>query len=417
MKNLFALILLLSLAAGAWGTQKTYYVNSDISGGLGDGSSWVNAFAICSTAIAVTRSGIGATDTATYYIRGNLAQTIRTRITSATFNASAYIVFSGDANTGKWDNNRARFEYVALAGSTETFFCQHPNITFKNLQFQMTSVNYTDNHCIRNLPVSSGVQLFDGCIFRGNFSGTTTSNLGLAYSDSHGGRCIVRNCIFTGIKNGASGAASNNGGIICEAGMLDVWSCSFVNNNYSIRVTGGSVTAKNCYGDSLGRTAFWGTITKVNCASYDSSGSSGLRGIAPNTTNFTNVTFGSEDLRIPSTSALKDAGIDTHSDSAAPLNFTTDIRGFSRPSGAAWDIGPYEYDQNTISFSYVPKFIFNINTFGSQSPVLAGSPTSIIFLHNNIPSGLSIDPSTGVVSGTPTVAKSQTIYKVVAIHP
>jgi hypothetical protein len=78
----------------------------------------------------------------------------------------------------------------------------------------------------------------------------------------------------------------------------------------------------------------------TTCASSDATGSAGLQNIAANTTNFTNVTAGSEDFHLPAGSALIDVGTDTSGD-AAPLNFTDDIDGVTRTG--TWDIGADEY--------------------------------------------------------------------------
>jgi len=105
------------------------------------------------------------------------------------------------------------------------------------------------------------------------------------------------------------------------------------------------IVAKNCYmqGDylSLAVTATNSTLTQTTCATSDTlSTVSGLRSIAVNTTNFTNVTANSENWSLPSGSALIDVGTDTSGD-AAPFNFTTDIDGDTR--SGTWDIGAHEY--------------------------------------------------------------------------
>lgn len=59
--------------------------------------------------------------------------------------------------------------------------------------------------------------------------------------------------------------------------------------------------------------------TLVNCASSDLTGSAGKQSIGWNTTNFTNVTGGSVDMRLPSGSALEGAG-SASPPATAPLN-------------------------------------------------------------------------------------------------
>jgi hypothetical protein len=107
-----------------------------------------------------------------------------------------------------------------------------------------------------------------------------------------------------------------------------------VKNTYaSVNSTGGSPEAFHVEAT--------GTLNQTTTGSSDATATgSGLDNIAINTTNFTNVTAGSENWSLPSGSALVGTGTDT-SGEAAPLNFTTDINGTTRV--APWDIGAFEY--------------------------------------------------------------------------
>lgn len=94
-----------------------------------------------------------------------------------------------------------------------------------------------------------------------------------------------------------------------------------------VRRNVGTLTAKNVYAGGSTTSDYYGTMTKVTCASSDSSGSEGLRGIAVNTDTFTNVTSGSQDFHLVSSrSSLFHVGTDTSGDDA-PMNFTKDIDG------------------------------------------------------------------------------------------
>ena len=137
------------------------------------------------------------------------------------------------------------------------------------------------------------------------------------------------------------GAASSAGNapLWFEDGTEYIYSCTLIGDIRAI-LGGTHTTCKNVYAYTVGGVAFSNIETMVTCASSDISGSEGLQNIAKDTSNFVNVTPGSEDFHIPVGSALKDVGTNTSGD-AAPMNFTTDIGGQTR--SGTWDIGADEY--------------------------------------------------------------------------
>lgn len=138
-------------------------------------------------------------------------------------------------------------------------------------------------------------------------------------------------CWNTIIYGGASGAVNVNNAADCY-----LYSVSSYGGADGFRIQSGTTTvAKNCYARYY--PAGW---TKTTCASEDTSGTSGLQSISYNTTNFTNVTGGSEDWALPSGSALVNVGTNTSGDSA-PFDFVLDFSGDTR--SGTWDIGADEY--------------------------------------------------------------------------
>lgn len=132
----------------------------------------------------------------------------------------------------------------------------------------------------------------------------------------------------------------------------NVYSCTAIGMSIPFR---GITTAKNCYGgNNTGGYDFYDVTNMTTCASSDNTGSVGLRTIAVNTTNFTNVTGGSENFHLPLGSALIDVGTNTSGD-AAPLNFTDDIDGVTRTG--TWDIGADEYVSATTTY-YIGRAIW-----------------------------------------------------------
>ncbi len=105
-----------------------------------------------------------------------------------------------------------------------------------------------------------------------------------------------------------------------------------------IRRIGGTASVTNCYASGASGSSYQGTITKTTAASADSTGSTGLQNIAYSTSSgayFRNVTSGSEDFRISSTSGLKGVGTDLSG------TFTTDIYGATR--AVPWDVGVHKF--------------------------------------------------------------------------
>jgi hypothetical protein len=96
-----------------------------------------------------------------------------------------------------------------------------------------------------------------------------------------------------------------------------------------------------------------GTFNFTNCYTDDASPPSGCSTIALDTSTgsgFENITVGTHDLRIKSTSALKNSGTSTGAPSA-------DIMGTSRPQGASYDVGVWEYlDATPASGPHIRKF-------------------------------------------------------------
>jgi len=143
--------------------------------------------------------------------------------------------------------------------------------------------------------------------------------------------------------SGTLGSNYNSGITALSGSTVSVYSCTLIGSYHGLYgATTAIVTVKNCYASKTGiAAAFGGNVdTMVTSASSDTSGSAGLQNIAVNTTNFTNVSAGTEDLHLPAGSALINVGTDTSGD-AAPLNFTTDIDGETR--SGTWDIGADEY--------------------------------------------------------------------------
>jgi len=125
-------------------------------------------------------------------------------------------------------------------------------------------------------------------------------------------------------------------------------------NTQYVRNTGSNGVSDNnyCHGSSTGmyQTASGSTWTK---GAADSSSDTqvttvALQSVAYSTTNFTNVTGGSEDLTPKTGSALTNAGTDL---SAKTPSVTEDIFGTSRAQGSAYEIGAIEPQVDALALA------------------------------------------------------------------
>lgn len=252
-----------------------------------------------------------------------------TSTNKVTIKAVAPYRHSGTWNTGKFRISVANSQPMSI---------QINYGWVDGLQCEKTSSNSGGNACIGIGTVTGGNEVWvSECICRqaGNNSfGEPGIQIGNA------ARVVfIWNCIAYGTS---TAAVTSNAGISIVAGTVTAYSCTLINGYRGVNVTAsGTGTFKNCYahGGSAGYVNA-GTMTLTTCASSDTTGSAGLQSIAHSTSNFVNVTAGSQDYHLVSGSALINVGTNTSGD-AAPMNFTTDIDGQTR--SGTWDVGADEY--------------------------------------------------------------------------
>lgn len=155
-----------------------------------------------------------------------------------------------------------------------------------------------------------------------------------------GGTHTIRNSAYIGALGTRPGFRTVANGSTPTATAINCDAVACTGNGFEMFA--GTFTVKNCYSGGNSSAGFSGcTIpTAGNCKSSDGSQSTGT--VAYTTANFTNVTAGSEDLKLPSGSSLIAAGTGPSSDAAVP---TVDFEGTAR-SGATTDIG---FDQRTAA--------------------------------------------------------------------
>lgn len=108
--------------------------------------------------------------------------------------------------------------------------------------------------------------------------------------------------------------------------------------NVGLKTTGVAAQLTNCYVGNV-TACEDGAIVATKTTCYSDSASSGYTTAAFSTANFASITDGSHDFRLAAGSALINVG-------TANAGGATSINGLSRPVGAAYDIGPWEYNSN-----------------------------------------------------------------------
>ena len=332
-------------------TLRTVYVDPDVSGGAGNGSSWANAYSSLNAA-EQAQDDTGDLVTRDEYIEFHCghngsaqttADTTAVDVNGWTTNATHYILIkteTADRHTGRYcDGNNGTTARYRLAVSGAPFLISYvEDVRLDGLQIVKTA-STADHQCVVQVTSFVGYAnvWVSNCILKGSGNASYIET-GLLNNDAHG---TVRawNTVIYGVStyDSAFCCGVNNGGSIY------LYSCTIIGGTYGIRTVGTTIVAKNCYVGGSRTEDYYrgsGTLVKTNCASEDQSAddTSGTdetatncvaAAVAINTTNFTNVTAGSEDFSLPAGSALIGAGTDTSGD-AAPLNFTTDIIGTTR---------------------------------------------------------------------------------------
>jgi hypothetical protein len=276
-----------------------------------------------------------------YYDSG--ADTTAVNLSGYTTGASNYIKIYAPNNTttevnlsqrhsGVWSDTKFNLTYNATGGSTSALAIGATRVIIDGLQIAYSDTSLTTGNAIGISVTSANITISNSIIKKGS---GTNARRGIYQSGFSSTLNIYNTLVYGFTGTSVIGIQTTGDG----TQTTNIYSSTVVANTTAI-TTVDSATIKNVYAHGT-TAAYSGTFAMTNAASSDATGSAGLQSIAYSTANFTNVTAGSQDLHIPSGSALINTGTDTSSESA-PLNFTTDIDGENRTVGA-WDIGADEY--------------------------------------------------------------------------
>lgn len=300
----------------------TRYVDTDVIGGLGDGTSWANAYSSMNAWNAAEQTDLVTDgDTHVCYCRAS----------SDTADTTA-------VNVNGWTTDSTHFITIEV-GSDD----RHTATGGTGYRIELSTGSSIA------LNISEAYTVVDGvsCYADGNagfFIGTND--------------CTIINCLS--FDCGVHGFYNNNntGNGFVNCGALNTtqhgfycrrtcfcYNCTSVNsttNGFQID-TFRTLTGKNCYagGSTTSDYAGAGTLTLTTCGSEDLTGTTtGITLATGSGTYFVNVTSGSEDVNINNaSSSLIDVGTDLSGDGT--YSFSTDYEEESR--SGTWDLGIDEY--------------------------------------------------------------------------
>jgi len=354
MRRLTLFLILIACAAPAWATTTItwgsgpWYVNTSTGsnntscGAVGSPCASLNY--ILNT-ITWSNSGTGA---AIIECDGNAADATAATVPAKTGTDPTHFIqiqtTGANRHTGTWDATKYR---LAVANAT-ALIINNDYTVIDGLQIT-NSQNGNLQDVVRIGALTNGANqvVISNSILYGGGSGTYYQR-GVAANGNYAQVFLFNDLVYNFPSISTSGSfpvyQSATGGV------LSVYSSTLIGGYYGLDNLTGTMTAKNVYAGGSTNGDYHGTIGLTTCASSDATGSSspaGLRSVAVSTTadsthaGFTNITGGSENYLVKVGSPLVNTGTDTHGD-AAPMNFTTDIIGISRPQGAGWDIGAFE---------------------------------------------------------------------------
>lgn len=324
--------------------ETTYYVDVDVVGGAGDGSSLANAYSSLNTAEAAREADITAGDAVRFLVHNTLGGTdsLRTNFLGWTTDSDSYIKVEAAAayrHSGVWDASKYHIETTDSNGID----INEDYVRLDGLQLHLITTGATYRSINVNSINIANLILFSNLIIKGDVTGTGAAQ-GIQVDDTD---AIVKiwNCIIYNFISASNPTDSGFVGIISSnATTIDIWNCTINDCRRGIvrGATGGTVTVVN----SLvfeNDDDFGGTITMTYSASDDDhTGDSATNFVITQTADDYAALVVDADGRdynvTDKDSELVGTGTD---DPGGAIQGDTDIAGNARIS--TWDIGAFEY--------------------------------------------------------------------------
>ena len=365
------------------------YVDPDATGSA-DGTSWTDAYTSLNSWEAAEQTDLVTDgDTHTVYCRSSngTEDTTAVNISGWTVDNTHYVtveVPSEYRHDGKWDTN-AYILHQGTGGETILLRVVEEYTIINGLQVKNESGHgispyYTGyikilNTIVKDCSWNGGIRIYSA------------------------GSTVIANCII--YNNSDYGIYKDTNGAHLGSNTHYIYNCTVCNNDgYGLQCSSyRSFVVKNTYAGN-NTTADYGTNggwTLTTC--YSSDGSQSTTTAAYSTTSgayFTNLTSGSEDFHIQSSSALIGNGTDLSSDSV--YAFSDDIDGDTR--GTDWDVGADEYVSSGTSVTVSLSDLAGTGTINAST--VSGDALKVLSLLQGIGAVNALS-----VSGSASISLSQ----------